>query len=235
MPPQPGQKGTGKKGRDAARQSRSRNSTPGSSFPLADTHTAFLDLPIKSFRTSDDLNETYGTTIPSSKDLEALLERLNKLTDVVDTRGTVCDRGMRLLSQARKDRLEEIENERRDEERKEQLKKDAADEEERGRNKMGKIKKRKDLSTAREERPLTHGAHGLAPQDGSNLGTCPEYEAHLTVTNIYRRSHLAYSREEAPQDVAQQRFRELLPLTSRASHAYCYWHGGGRQSGEIRR
>jgi hypothetical protein len=77
---------------------------------------------------------------------------------------------MRMLAQARKDRVEEIENERRDEERKERLKRDAADEEERGRNKANKVKKRKDASRAREERPLTHGAHGLAPQDGSNLG-----------------------------------------------------------------
>ncbi|KUJ08810.1 uncharacterized protein LY89DRAFT_711453 [Mollisia scopiformis] len=160
MPPPPGQKGTGKKGRDA-RQSRSRNSTP--ILGTTDSTTAFLELPIQSFRTSDDLNETYTGTIPSSKDIEALLERLNKLIDVVETRGTVCDRGMRLLSQERKDRLEEIESERRDEERKERLKRDAADEEDR---KASKIKKRKE---AREERPLTHGAHGLAPQDGSNL------------------------------------------------------------------
>ncbi|CZR54848.1 related to NGG1-general transcriptional adaptor or co-activator [Phialocephala subalpina] len=175
MPPLPSQKGTGKKGRDA-RQSRSRNTTPslvgpGSSIPQSDSATtAFLELPISSFRTSDDLNETYGSTIPSSNDLEALLKRLDKLIEVVDTRGNVCDRGMRMLSQARKDRLEEIETERRDEERKERLKRDAADEEERGRNKANKMKKKKDLSTAREERPLTHGAHGLAPQDGSNLG-----------------------------------------------------------------
>lgn len=175
MPPLPSQKGTGKKGRDA-RQSRSRNTTPslvgpGSSIPQSDSATtAFLELPISSFRTSDELSETYGSTIPSSNDLEALLKRLDKLIGVVDVRGNICDKGMRMLSQARKDRLEEIETERRDEERKERLKRDAADEEERGRNKANKMKKKKDLSTAREERPLTHGAHGLAPQDGSNLG-----------------------------------------------------------------
>jgi transcriptional adapter 3 len=32
------------------------------------------------------------------------------------------------------------------------------------------VKKRKELSSTREERPLTHGAHTLAPQDGSNIG-----------------------------------------------------------------
>ncbi len=177
MPPLPSQKGTGKKGRDPRQISRSRNTTPslvgsGSSIPQSDSgYTAFLELPIQSFRTADDLNETYGNTIPSSKDLEALLERLNELIDVVDTRGSICDKGMRMLSQARKNRLEEIESERRDEERKERLKRDAADEEERGRNKANKMnKKKKDHSAAREERPFTHGAHGLAPQDGSNLG-----------------------------------------------------------------
>jgi transcriptional adapter 3 len=171
----PGQKGTGKKGRDV-RQSRSRNTTPSlvgarTSLPPTESgETSYLELPIQAFRTSDDVVENYATAIPSSKDLESLLERLQRLVDVVDARGSVCDRGMRMLAQARKDRVEEIENERRDEERKERLKRDAADEEERGRNKANKVKKRKDVSRAREERPLTHGAHGLAPQDGSNLG-----------------------------------------------------------------
>jgi transcriptional adapter 3 len=172
-----GQKGTGKKGRDV-RQSRSRNTTPSlvgarTSLPPNEFgETAYLELPIQSFRASDDVVENYGTSIPSSKDLEGLLERLQKLVDVVEARGSVCDRGMRMLAQARKDRVEEIENERRDEERKERVKRDAAEEEERGRNKANKVKKRKDASKAREERPLTHGAHGLAPQDGSNLGEC---------------------------------------------------------------
>jgi transcriptional adapter 3 len=171
----PGQKGTGKKGRDV-RQSRSRNTTPSltggsNSLPQIDnSETAYLELPVQQFRTSDDIVEQYGSAIPNSKDLEALTERLQRLVDVVEARGSVCDRGMRLLAQARKDRVDEIETERRDEERKERLKRDAADEEERGRHKANKVKKRKDVSTAREERPLTHGAHGLAPQDGTNLG-----------------------------------------------------------------
>lgn len=171
----PGQKGTGKKGRDV-RQSRSRNTTPSlvgarTSLPPTESgETSYLELPIQSFRASDDVVENYGASIPSSKELEGLLERLQKLVDVVEARGSVCDRGMRMLAQARKDRVEEIENERRDEERKERLKRDAADEEERGRNKANKVKKRKDASRAREERPLTHGGHGVAPQDGSNLG-----------------------------------------------------------------
>ncbi|TAQ85320.1 hypothetical protein B7494_g6350 [Chlorociboria aeruginascens] len=181
MPPLPSQKGTGKKGRDA-RQSRSRNTTPslGSNSLLSDSaETSYLELPTQSFRTGS-VNEIEqngnSPTVPSGKDLDTLMERLQSLTEVVKTREIVCDRGMRLLAGIRKDRAEEIETERRDEEVKERIKRDAADEEERGRNKASKHKKRKDSSRAREERPLTHGAHGLAPQDGSNLELSPARE-----------------------------------------------------------
>jgi transcriptional adapter 3 len=173
MPSAHSQKGTGKKGRDI-RQSRSRNTTPslaGSAVPPSESgDTAYLALSKESFRTSDDIVEPYGSPIPTSKDLETLLDRLKRLVNVIETRGAVCDRGMRMLAQARKDRLEEIENQRRDEEQNERLKKEAADEEERGRTKASKIKKKKDSGNVKEERPLTHGAHGVAPQDGSQLG-----------------------------------------------------------------
>ncbi|KAH8787370.1 histone acetyltransferases subunit 3-domain-containing protein [Hyaloscypha sp. PMI_1271] len=168
LPSQKSQKGTGKKGRDV-RQSRSRNTTPSLVSAGAQGeagYTAYLELPITQFRTADDITEHYGSAIPSSKDLEALLDRLKRLVEVVEVRGAVCDKGMRMLAQTRKERNEEIETERRDEERKVR---DAAEEEERGRNKANKVKKRKELSSTREERPLTHGAHGLAPQDGSNI------------------------------------------------------------------
>lgn len=165
MPPMPGQKGTGKKGRDI-RQSRSRNTTPAGTVPDADLgNTAYLELPIASFKISDEINESYGGSIPSSKDLEELLGQLRRLSDIVDTRNLQCDKGMRMVSQLKKERQEEIHDERREEDRARKDAKDAADEEERRRLKV-KIKKRKDI---KEERPLTHGAHGVAPQDGSNL------------------------------------------------------------------
>ncbi|CZR55635.1 uncharacterized protein PAC_05523 [Phialocephala subalpina] len=110
-------------------------------------YTAYLELPVGQFRTADDITEKNGSAIPSCKDLEVLLEPLELAVDVVKIRNSVCDRAMRMLSQARKDRLEEIETEGRDEERKERLKRDAADEEERGRNKANKVKKRKDFSS----------------------------------------------------------------------------------------
>ncbi|CAD6445402.1 fa5a655b-4157-474b-b337-683f9a6406ac [Sclerotinia trifoliorum] len=176
MPPMPGQKGTGKKGRDP-RQSRSRNTTPSlvgasSSVVTSDAgKTPYTQIPINILRTSvaDEIAEQHTSTIPNSRELEALMQRMERLASSVDERAAVCDKGMRVLAQSRKERNEELEIEKRDEDLKERMKRDLAEEEERGRHKAHKIKKRKDVSSAREERPLTHGAHGLAPQDGSNL------------------------------------------------------------------
>lgn len=178
MPALPPQKGTGKKGRDV-RQSRSRNTTPSLSgtfntvVPQTDaSETSYLELPVASFSTaSEDTLDQYGSAIPNSKELESLMERLQKVMDAVEKRGEICDRGMRLLAKMRKERLEEIESDRRlDEERKEILKRDAADEEDRDR-KANKIKKRKDGSKGREDKISSHGARGAAPQDGSHLRT----------------------------------------------------------------
>jgi transcriptional adapter 3 len=182
MPPLPSQKGTGKKGRDP-RQSRSRNTTPSigaSNFPHTESgSTDLLELPKDKFPTSPDFGDYAGAAIPSSKELETLSEKLQKLMAVIETRGNICDKGMRMLADMRKKRLEAAEKERTDEEIK---KRDAANEEERGRLKANKIKKRKDVSTGREERPLTHGAHGLAPQDGTNLGS-HQYSFFLAVAS----------------------------------------------------
>lgn len=176
MPPPP-QKGTGKKGRDRdVRQSRSRNTTPsltGSSIPPMNAgNTAFLKLPISSFRTLEDTIEQYGSAIPPYRDLEALLSQLPDLTELTTLRDDICQRGMREMSDMRKARLEEIDYLKREKENKELLERLAADEEERGRQKASKMKKRKDNSAAREERerPLTHGAHGVAHQDGTGFG-----------------------------------------------------------------
>jgi len=169
MPPPP-QKGTGKKNRDV-RQSRSRNTTPSlGGAPDDAKSTAYLELPLRHFQTGQDLIQDYGSAIPSSKELNILLDRLATFVARVDARTQVCDKGMRLIAAIKKDRLEELDSERRAEENTERLRRDAADEEERGRNKTSKTKKRKEISSTREERPLTHGAHGLAPQDGSMLG-----------------------------------------------------------------
>ncbi|KAF7934484.1 hypothetical protein EAE99_002935 [Botrytis elliptica] len=176
MPPMASQKGTGKKGRDP-RQSRSRNTTPslvGTATSVAPSDagkTPYTQIPISILRTSvaDEIVDQHASAIPNSRELEALMQRMERLAASIDERAAVCDKGMRVLAQSRKDRNEELEIEKRDEELKERMRRDQADEDERGRHKAHKIKKRKDVSSAREERPLTHGAHGLAPQDGSNI------------------------------------------------------------------
>jgi transcriptional adapter 3 len=60
--------------------------------------------------------------------------------------------------------------EREMEEVREKMKRDVEDEDDeiRGR-KSGKVKKRKDRSSVRDERPLVHGAHGLVKQDGLDV------------------------------------------------------------------
>ncbi len=124
MPPLLPQKGTGKK--KDPRQSRSRNTTPsllGSSSATApiqsETKSAkFLpDLKKGQFRLYEDFAETYGPAIPSSKELDALIEHLENLKEAIDIRGTVVDKGMRLLAQSEKEIQEEVEHVRRDEER----------------------------------------------------------------------------------------------------------------------
>ena len=163
-----------KSGRDNnSRRSRSRNTTP--SVARVEIETPYLEVRMKpfTFSTYDEIIEQQsGSAIPDSRSLDALMDRIQSLLKEVEARGTASDRGMRMLAKLRKERLEEVEAERRDEEQKERLKREAADEEERGRKAI-KLKKRKDTSRAREERPLTHGAHGVAPQDGSNQGMLP--------------------------------------------------------------
>ena len=169
MPPIPGQKGTSKKGKDA-RPSRSRNSTPsvagiGPSIPLESSETPYLELPAKYLQTNaaEELSDVnIPDKIPSSKDLGLLVDILQRLNEVIQARDNICDQGMRKVSQLRKD----IELDTREEERKKLLQRLAADEEEQSRSKSMKPKKKGNM----EERPLTHGAHGLAPQDGS--GEC---------------------------------------------------------------
>ena len=173
------------KGREH-RRSGSRNTTPSSvsvstvAGPNAAATTAFLEMPLLQLLVStdityDDILERHGATsgIPDPKHLDSLAADLRALAQLAETRGQVCDRGMRELSKKRKERLEyDREKEREDrelEERQEQLKREAAAKaEERAakERKAAKAKKGKDSNRVRDERPPTHGAHGLARQDG---------------------------------------------------------------------
>lgn len=163
------QKGPGKKaGAGAIRsqsqqqQQRSRNTTPSAAPPSAslppidNVETDLLELRFEVFRnlTFEDMVDpsTSNTAIPDSKSLDGLVSRLQKLSDVIDKRGLNCDKGMRLLAQSRRTRLDELAVERgREEERRQK----EADEEERERKAANK-KKRK-------------ATDSLAP-GGSNIG-----------------------------------------------------------------
>lgn len=181
MPPLGGKSKS--KGKDS-RRSRSRNTTPSSvlSAPpaviISAGNTAYLEIPVGHLLVPtsilyDDILEIHGGSgaIPDPKHLEALASDLHSLSLLAETRNQACDKGMRELSSKRKDKVEEereLEQANRQAEEKASLKRAAEDEElDRGR-KAAKLKKRKDQSRIREERPLNHGAHALAKQDGSN-------------------------------------------------------------------
>ncbi|KAI1486275.1 histone acetyltransferase subunit 3 [Biscogniauxia mediterranea] len=125
MPPAPSQKGTGKKGSGIIRQ-RSRNTTPMSVPPSSARipspeiiETEFLDLRLEHMRptTYDDLVDqgASNAVIPDSKSLDGLITRLGKLNEIIDRRGTWCDKGMRLIAVQRKSHYDE----RRDDSRRE--------------------------------------------------------------------------------------------------------------------
>ena len=176
MPPL-GNKGKSKS-RDN-RQSRSRNTTP-SSVVSAPTSvivgsTAYLEIPIGSLMVPtnilyDDILERNGGNggIPDPKNLESLASDLRTLSQLAAERERVCNGGMRELSSRRKLRIEEervIEQANREAEEKASLKR-AAEDDELDRSAKTKTKRRRDGGKPKEERPLAHGAHGLARQDG---------------------------------------------------------------------
>ena len=183
MPPL-SQKSKQPKGRDG-RQSRSRNTTPSSniSVPISTTMTsttAYLDIEIGKLMvptnvTYDEIINKHGGGggIPDPGNLETMVENLKMLGQLAETRGASCDGGMRELSKRRKERQDEelrLEQENRERVDKENLKRAAEDEEEaRGRKSLQTKKQKKERSSAREERPLAIGAHGVARQDGLDL------------------------------------------------------------------
>lgn len=180
MPPPLGGKSK-PKARDG-RQSRSRNTTPFPivSIPIGITTseaTAYLEISIASLSDSTTINynnileqHSGGIGIPDPKDLENMANDLKALSVFADTRCGTCDGAMRELSKRRKERVEddkEREQVKRDAEERDSLKRAAEDEEDSKGKKGGKLKKiKKEGTIVKEERPWTHGAHGLARQDG---------------------------------------------------------------------
>lgn len=161
------------KGRDA-RQSRSRNTTPsnagGPQVVIPPSLPNYLESDVT--RAIDVANNQYtellemvaGPNIPDSRTLETLVEHLNNLSDMADTRGEVFNAGMREMSHKRKEIIEDPELSREVADRA-KLKRETEDDDDPIHK--GKLKKRKDRGSMKEERPLSHGAHELSRQDGA--------------------------------------------------------------------
>lgn len=198
MPPLAGK--SKPKARDG-RQSPSRNTTPSSvaslPFIAAVLSTAYLDIPVSSLVippniTYDDILERHGGAggIPDPKNLELMANDLNTLSLSAERRGQACDGAMRELAKRRKERIEADrmrELASREAEEKEKSKRAAEEDDDAGGKKAGRLKKRKDRINAKEERPLAHGAHVVARQDGGDLpvkGAFSSLQVRLSLTPI---------------------------------------------------
>lgn len=160
------------KGRDA-RQSRSRNTTPSNAGSASMLSAPLLPdyLENNVSKLIDLANDQYtsllglvaGPNIPDSKTLETLVEHLKSLSDMADARGEACNAGMREMSHKRKEVMEDQELTREVGIRA-NLKRETEEDED---PIQKKVKKRKERSSAKKERPLSHGAHEVGRQDGA--------------------------------------------------------------------
>jgi len=199
MPPQAGQKGTGKKGGRGvdARRSRSRNTTPAVS--TSETDTAYLQIVIKPlYGASYDeiVDPQTSSAIPDSRALQGVMERIDKLIVQIDARDQVASKAIRSAVEKKKERVLELEAENEAELRQKLQREAAVAEEESRARKANKLKKKNEGS--KTERPLTHGAHGLAPQDGSNIGTWVDIEVNISIqcksSTLYNKGCMLQSR-----------------------------------------
>jgi transcriptional adapter 3 len=133
MPPGGGQGGTGKKGgAGSIRQApRSRNTTPSVTAepptaplpPVESQDTEYLELTFDLFRNIQyedlvDAATAAGSSLPDSKSLDGIVTRLSRLQEIIEKRGSACDRGMRLLANVSKARIDDLAAQRgREEER----------------------------------------------------------------------------------------------------------------------
>ena len=206
------------------RQSRSRNTTPSSvlSAPTSvvaanPDNTGYLKLPIGTLMVPnnllyDDIVDRNGGNggIPDPRHLEALTNSLRTLSQLANTREPECDKAMRELVGRRKLVIEEErdrEREAREAEERASLKRYADDDEIGDSPKPAKIKKKKELSKAREERPLAHGAHALARQDG--LETTPKRKSPHGVIVLVDLCTNSYLRAQCCSRVSRARRPDL--------------------------
>lgn len=168
----PSNKGMKKKAerKDSSRPPRSRNTTPSAGGPAAPStpyETALLGARIKPLtgHNFEELTDANNASIPDSKSLRDVAEQLRSLSSSVEANALELDAGMRKLANVRKEKAREMEEEKRTEDMREAIK--IRDEQEKARKAASK---KKETVKPKEDRPLAHGAHGVAAQDGSSMG-----------------------------------------------------------------
>ncbi|KAH1382614.1 hypothetical protein KXW98_004991 [Aspergillus fumigatus] len=199
-------KGKGK-GREV-RPSRSRNTTPNSSFSAGATsaQASYLDVDVSkllipgTIQYGEILDRMSGVgPIPDSKSLESLMEHLKTLSQLAEARVDACDAGIRELSQKRKEVVEDQET--YDRETASKVKRDIDDDEEEPirASKGGKLKKRRERGgSTKEDRPLAHGAHDIARQDGAETKVEGANEPNLAASPASKKSKNMASEVTSP-------------------------------------
>lgn len=150
MPPASAQKGTSKKNAGPMPK-QSRNSTPApstSSLPPQEPYDPdYLNTRVILFKNlnQDDLidSNAFHASVPDSRSVDAMLEKLKSLSSIMEKRSTFYDRGMRFIADEKKKRPDDYDRTRNDGEPE---------------AKRPKHKKKK-------------GSDSLAPPDSGNAGT----------------------------------------------------------------
>lgn len=230
----PASKGKGK-GREA-RPSRSRNTTPSSSFSsgpnIVVPSVSYLEndpskLLIPTSQYAEILDHMGGTgPIPDSKSLESLVEHLKSLSQMADARGDTCNMGIRELSRKRKDVGEEPEPIDREATR---MKREIDEDDDVVQpTKGGKLKKRKERGgSVKEERPLNHGAHELSRQDGAETKieggkSINLYGSFSNTLSHHTNLSSGFAGLEEVQECGIGRHLFAFPSFSRISHTRCH-------------
>ncbi|PHH69663.1 hypothetical protein CDD80_6575 [Ophiocordyceps camponoti-rufipedis] len=120
MPPASSQAGPGKKNAGLPKQSRNSTPSPSSLPPQEFYDPDYLNTRVILFSnlTYDDLVDqgASNATVPDSKSVDAMLEKLKSLISIMEKRSTFYDRGMRHLADERKKRPDEYEHARQESE-----------------------------------------------------------------------------------------------------------------------
>jgi len=182
MPPV-GNKSRGGKARN--NDTRSRNTTPVSSTSN-DQASGAGDSSSLSY---DELLKDFGSlpSPPPVAQLKKIMDSLKAFSGVAKIRSDTCDKGMRELSKRRRDLSESVRQ-------RELVERQAEDERKQKELKKAKLKKEQEDA---EEKPLTTGAHALAPQDGTlpdgELFTFLIHDTSIYLHFIYNEYHTTWA------------------------------------------